>query len=159
MSRLKGSPDFIMSEQTAALVKVLRGVNKDISYATLSRAVGFNITGGTPWLTSARRNLENTEGIVFAVIRGEGLRRLDDSGKVASTTKHARTIGRTARRGKKRLGTVENFTALPMKDQLAATLRATQFEFAAQAVSTRKLPAPAQNATLDIKALTKDILK
>lgn len=150
---------FQMSERTAAIVSTLRGVNQDIGYPTLSRAVGFPVTGATAALISARRHLESTENIVFDTVRGQGLIRLDDSGKVASTERHARTIGRTARRGRKRLGTVENFAGLKPKEQLAATLRATQFEFAQQAVSTRKPVAPPKVEGVGIADMLQQIKK
>jgi hypothetical protein len=156
---LKGNPNFQQSEQTAAIVATLRGVNQDISYVALSKAVGFRVTGATSSLISARRVLESAENIVFDTVRGQGLIRLDDAGKVASTERHARTIGRTARRGRKRLNTVENFSALKPKEQLAATLRATQFEFAQQAVSTKKPSAPPKVEGLDIAALLQQIKK
>lgn len=133
-----GNPMFQLSERTEAIVKVLRGVNQDISYGAIASAVGFPVTGATAALSSARRILESRENIVFETVRGQGLIRLNDSGKVASTERHARTIGRTAKRGSKRLTTVENFAALKPNEQLAATLRATQFEFTQQAVSTKK---------------------
>lgn len=154
---LTGRLNFEMSEETAAVVKALRGVNLDISYTALSRAVGFAVTGATSALISARRHLESRENIVFETVRGQGLVRLDDTGKVKSTERHARTIGRTARRGRKRLNTVENFAALKPKEQLAATLRATQFEFAQQAVSTKKLPDVRAVEKLDIAAALKAI--
>jgi len=160
MSTLNGRPAFIMSEQTAALVGALRGVNRDISYTALSRTVGFAVSGSSPQLASARKHLESRESIVFETIRGEGVRRLDDTGKIGSTAKHARTIGRTARRGRKRLRTVENFAALPQKEQLAATLRATQFEFAEQAVSSKKIENPAaavDSSGSDLKQLLKRV--
>lgn len=160
ITRLKGKPLFVMSKETQAIVEVLRGVNQEISYPHLSAAVGIAVTGNTPALASARRHLESAEGIVFDVVRGQGLVRLDDVGKVASTARHARSISRAARRGKKRIGSIENFAALPNDAQLQATLRATQFEFAHQAVSSKKLDDPSKLAgKLDIKGLMSRIKK
>lgn len=155
MAMLKGRPDFKQSEETISLIKALRGVNQEITYDSLSGMVGFPVSGATPALGSARRNLERNESIVFTTLRGQGLRRLDDTGKVDSTDRHARTIGRTARRGRKRLSVVDNFAGLTKEKQLKSTLRMTQFEFAQQAVSSKVPAALPAVPKLDIKALAK----
>jgi len=154
-TRNKTRSMFERSAETERLIDILRGVNDEISYANASRLAGFAIHGGTPALTSARRHLETQHGIVFDCVRGVGLRRLGDVEKVTSTARHARSIRRTAKRGTTRIGAIENFAALPLKEQLQATLRATQFEFARQAVSAKQVEAPpdVKPGRLDVKAL------
>ncbi len=149
----RGNPAWHMSEETIALIKVLAGVNQDISYADLSRATGYKTP--SPALASARRHLESQANVVFETVRGIGLRRASDDEKVKSTARHLRSISRTSRRGKKRLAAVEHFELLKPATQLEATLRATQFEFVQQAVSTRPAPTPVttNDGKLDIKAL------
>lgn len=153
---------FVMSENTRAMVKALRSINRDVSYETLSKVVGFPVTGATPSLTSARRHLHSAENILFDVVRGQGLRRLDDGEKVSFMAKPAKQIHRASKRGTKVYKSIDNFAALSLPLQLEATLRATQFEFAAMAVSTKKLPGvePVDNTDLNaqlaaIKALGK----
>lgn len=157
--QLKGRLIFEQSEKTLACIKVLRGVNYEVSYDALSQVVGFPVVGSTPALQSARKHLEKFENIVFECIYSEGLRRLDDSSKVRSTARHARQISRTARRGMKRLATVDSFEKLSPSDQLAATLRNTQFQFVRSAMTTPKDDAKMQATNNDLSDVLKNFTR
>lgn len=114
------------SALTQKCIDVLRGINQQIEYPTLLRAIGVQkMPSGA--LASARRALER-EQICFLTIRGFGLRRLSDSEKVASVEKHKRSIKNASKRGIRRLDAVSEFGKLPNIDQLSATISRTTFE-------------------------------
>jgi hypothetical protein len=80
---------------------VLTPVGGTVTYARLSDAVGKPVTGASGALRTARLIAQREDGVVFACIRGEGLKRLDDEGIVSlagaqtlSVRRHARTVGR-----------------------------------------------------------------
>lgn len=120
---------YARSPLTDALYTALRNANGDVSYDALCAAAGgMALDDIRQSLAAARRYLERDEGIVYATIRGKGLRRLSDAEKVDSAEAFTRTIYRTAGRGSRRLDAVHDFSALPNEQQLAATLRRTVFE-------------------------------
>lgn len=159
MEKLKGHPIFEQSEKTLACIRVLRGVNFEISDKAMSESVGFTVTGSTPAVQSARKHLEKVEGVVFERIYGEGFRRLDDTNKVRSTARHVRQISRTARRGMKRLDTIDSFENLSPSDQLTATLRNTQFQFIRSAMTTPKDDSKMQAANNDLSDVLKNFTR
>jgi hypothetical protein len=120
-----------MYEQSAITVKIcelLQGANGVVSYDTIVRAAGVKDFGAArPGLNSARRYLERESGIVFEVIRGKGLRLLDDRERVQSTHGIRRKIFRQSKAGLQRLQTVQDYTALPASDRLTADLNRTLF--------------------------------
>jgi hypothetical protein len=79
-------------------------------------------------MISARRALEREHGIVFAVERGMGLRRMNDAEKVRSTHQVRQAITRKAKGGLKRLDAVANYSALPLHEQTVATINRTVFQ-------------------------------
>src|SRR4051812_43492873 len=69
---------FERNIDTDAVVIALRGVNDEISYRSLASQTGLSVSRAKQVLASARRALRS-EGVLFGVVRGEGLRRLTDS--------------------------------------------------------------------------------
>lgn len=118
---------FEKSYLTTILCDHLRQTNGEISYARICDVAGCDIGVARPAIASARRILER-EKIVFATVRGVGLRRIDDSEIVRSTEKIKGTIRRASRRGIKRLNAVSSIANLLPSDQISATLNRTIFE-------------------------------
>jgi hypothetical protein len=116
---------FERSATTRQVCDALRSTNGDVSYARLCEVTGRGLDQLRPTIAAARRYLERDEGIVFATVRGEGLRRLTDPEKVESAKGFTRKIHRTAGRGITRIGTVSDFTALSNEDQMTATITQT----------------------------------
>ena len=81
---------------------VLTPVGETVTYARLTDALGKPVTGATGALSSARRIAQREDGVVFGVIRGEGLKRLDSEGivdlsgvRTQSVRRHAHRVVRT----------------------------------------------------------------
>lgn len=119
---------FERAKITVDLCNLLRGANGDVTYAAIETVTGKPFDEVRQTVISARRYLERDEGIVFATIRGVGLRRLNDAEKVESATGFTRRIRRVAGRGIQRLNAVSEPAALSNSDQLALTIRKTVFE-------------------------------
>jgi ribosomal protein L30/L7E len=120
---------FQKSDLTRKTIELLAGTNHDISYPAIAAHCGQ--PGMTPRLRSAiaaaRHILERDKGLVFETLRGTGLRRMDDSAIVQSTSAIRLAIRKKARSGQTRLQAVQDFAALSNKDQEQATINQTLF--------------------------------
>ena len=119
--------EYQRSKLTEAICDLLRNANGPVSYKSICKVAGKPLEEIRQTLSNARRYLERDEGIVFATIKGEGLRRLSDSEKVQSAANFSRAIHRTAGRGLQRLDAVADVESLSNEDQMIATIRRTVF--------------------------------
>lgn len=94
----------IISEDSKILAGVLRECQsgQTVEYSTLSKAIGVQdvrspATRG--FLTTARNMVQRENRIVFASVRGVGLKRLDDADKVVVTGEHNKRARRAVNRG------------------------------------------------------------
>lgn len=147
---------FEKSRMTKLLCDHLRIVNEHISYDRIAAITGRPVGDIRAAIASARRILERDK-IVFAVVRGVGLRRINDNEIVQSTEQMKGTIRRASRRGLKRLEAISNVAALPPAEQMTAMLNRTIFEAVHQhAISptTKSATAPAATPPVpDVKNL------
>jgi len=104
------------SPDTNLVVTALRGVNGDVAYVALAAQVDLPVARVKTLLPSARNILRAEQGILFDVVRGVGLRRLDNQGKVKKVDTAVKKISRAAKRGEKELRTVD-YGALSKTDQ------------------------------------------
>lgn len=116
--------NFERSPDTDAVVNVLRGCNSEISYTEAAKRAGLGLPRLKAVLPSARRSLAS-EGILFGVITGEGLKRLTDQDKVRKPEAFKRRVMRGAGRELKHLTTIADFGALSKTDQHSVTLNRT----------------------------------
>lgn len=85
-----------------------------INYKELSLIIGRNIQNGARSnLTSARRIAERDDHYVFDVVRGVGIRRLNDQEMCGLGESALSHIKRTSRRCVKRMVCVRDFSSLP----------------------------------------------
>ncbi len=87
-------------------------IGETATYAELSELVGYSVSGNTGYLATARKQCLR-EGIVFGVVRGVGVRRLNDTEIVGTASGVMTKIRRTARRGATTLTKVNDFESLP----------------------------------------------
>ena len=80
---------------------ILTPVGGVATYARLGDAINKPVNGSCGALRTARLIAQREDGAIFACIKGEGLKRLDDEGIVSlagtqtlSVRRHARTVGR-----------------------------------------------------------------
>lgn len=109
---------FRLSPETNAVVKKLEqaSVGESVSYADLSLCVGGNIQNKKRYhLDSARRILLNDKQIVFGVLPGEGLKRLNDNEIVLESCRSLNRIKRATRTGARKMGCVDNYDNLPVE--------------------------------------------
>lgn len=141
---------FEKSATTQLLYTLLKGVNGEIAYERLVEATGKPLHEIRSALASARRSLER-DRIVFATVRGVGLRRLSDGEKARSTEAIKKSIRRASGRGIRRLNAIENPAMMSNADQLTATINRTIFE------AIRSHTAPAAAATPAEKSPVPDV--
>lgn len=131
--------NFTRTPETDAVVKVLHGVNGEISYQTLAMSAGLTIPRLKTLLGSARRILLK-EKIAFGTIQSFGLRRLGDSDKVAKSEDDKKKMGRVAKRGIKNLASLEAFDRLEPREQLTVTTNRTIFSLTIDHSVTKPKP-------------------
>lgn len=111
-------PSFIASKETAKIQAVIRSmsIGQDMSFDTLSRAVGFKVTSTSAAYQSARRAALRDDGIVTDSIRSFGFRRLSGGETVGKSDRHMKSIRRRARFASKELGAAmrQNLTTAEM---------------------------------------------
>lgn len=121
------------------LAKVSPG--ETISYTELGKEISRMVCGATSELQSARRSLFNDEGIFFSPVRGYGLQRLTDEAKVDASVSDLSKVRKAAKRGAKKLASVEKYDALPPEKQLQHTIRMTAFTALAHISSDKNVEA------------------
>jgi hypothetical protein len=109
-----------LSVDTQVLAKRLLQVEVGsvIAYTELSGLIGRDVQGKARYvLASARRMAERDEHAVFDVVHNEGLKRMDDSGVLASGKRAVVHIRRTATKSAKRLGTCLSYEKLSQDEK------------------------------------------
>lgn len=134
---------FERSETTNDLVEALRGVNDEVSYATLANQVGVGVGRMKASLASARRILVNQkpEPIKFSAIKGHGLRRLDSRGVLREAKVDTRKLGQRAGRIIKHLR-IAKHSELPPIEQVEATILRGKLSSARAALTNKKAERP-----------------
>lgn len=114
-------------------------IGEIVSYDDLGQEIAKPVAGGCPALQTARRSLLNNEGYVFAVIRGEGLKRLSDEEIVAASDQDVNRLRRVAKRGARKLASVGDYAAMSNQCQLRHTTRLSVMTAVAHMASSKGL--------------------
>lgn len=111
-------PSFVASRETNAILAAIRSmsIGQDMSFDSLSRLVGFEVTSTSQAYQSARRAALRDDGIVTDSIRSFGFRRLSGGETVGKSDRHMKSIRRRARFASKELGAAmrQNLTTAEM---------------------------------------------
>lgn len=109
-----------------------------ITYTEISELIGRDVRNGARHLLRAARNWAKREyRIVFGVVTGKGIQRLDDAGKVRAGAGEMSRIRRASRRAAQTLGTVEEFSELPNDMKIRHNMALSVFGIVQQATSTK----------------------
>lgn len=104
-------PDFRLSSDSKALAQALLNieVGETLAYSELTAVIGRNVQGvGADALHTARAVLERDPyRMVFATLRGVGVRRLDDAEIVDTSDKAREHVRRHTRRATRKLECVK----------------------------------------------------
>jgi len=145
---------FERSADTAAVIAALRGCNNEVSYKDLAGQAGLTLLRAKQVLASARRALRTESGILFGVIRGEGLRRLTDADKVKKPEAFKKRVFRGAGREIKDLGTI-SYGNLSKTDQHSVTTNRTVLNVIRQQATVRPEPPRTAIATQPMANIAK----
>lgn len=140
---------FEMSPDTRLIRQRLREmkVGDFVSYTDLSSLISKPVSGATSSLQSAVGSLLRQDSIVFSVIRGEGLKRLNDSEIVAASDCDVDAVRRRAKKAATKITSVQDFAKLTSKEQLAHTTKLSIFTAVASMASDKGIKAVANVAT------------
>lgn len=103
------------SGQTRTLVRMLEQtqINGVVTHAEMTAAIGLDTQGsGYHHLRSACLYLLRTAHMVFAPVVNEGVKRLDDAGKVSEGERRIGLLRRQSKRALRVLASVDDFAAL-----------------------------------------------
>lgn len=140
---------FEMSADTRLLRQALSrvAVGATISYESLSAEISKPVSGSFAALHSARDSLLRHDRIVFSVIRGEGLKRLDDREIISAGDEDVSAIRRKSRKALRKLTAIADYNALSPADQLRHTATVSIFAAVADMATdkgVKKVEATAQ---------------
>lgn len=115
-------PIFQISHETQALVDYFRQVpvGSPVSFATVSKALKFNVTSSLPAYTAARRIAQRDHSVVIEAVRGFGFVRINGGEIVKGAERFFKRIRRGARReaGRQEIAVTSN---LPRDQMMKAT--------------------------------------
>lgn len=134
----KAIPELSLDTQT--LQQMLREleIGEMISYHELSAAIGRDVQEeGYGNLRSATRRLLKADRMVFEAVRGEGIKRLDDRGKVSAGRSHVRRAHTQAKLARSKTSAVDNFDGLPNELKVEHNIVLAQAGTIAHVTSTR----------------------
>lgn len=120
-------PAFQMSADARLLYQHIKSANVGdvLTYKVLSGVISRDVNGGTAALRTAMRRCQNDHEIVFAAVRGEGIKRLSDVEIVDEAAATTAAVRRKANRGAGRLMLVNDFDALPERQKQQHMARAS----------------------------------
>ena len=104
-----------LSEESKSLAKILQDIPPGgvVEYDALSLAVGLDVrTEGRSRLGTARNICMREYAMVFAAVRGKGLKRLVDREMASIGTASLQKINRACRRDVRAMSCVSNYDAL-----------------------------------------------
>lgn len=150
-------PSFALSSDSRLLAQRLRDlkVGEQITYAELGAVISSPVHGGTPALRTALRMLLRDDDRVFGVMRGIGLRRLNDQEIIAAADTDVVSIRHKARRAARKITAIADYDALSPKDQLAHTLKLSMFAAIGEMATERGMKKLASHAT--VKGTAKEL--
>lgn len=147
-----------LSLDTQTIERLLQALPIDgfIAYRDLSAAIGRDVQHGARGnLESARRRLLRTTQILFGVVVNEGLKRLDDIGKVETGRAHVRRAHSHAKMARRKTASVDDFDRLPNAVKVEHNIIMAQAGVIQQMSSertTRKLESTAPPAPMSLEA-------
>lgn len=93
-----------------------KAVGESVTYVELSSVVRFDVQRNRGSLATARRMLLR-EGIVFGIIQGVGLKRLDAAGVAAEVSRGLKSVHRGANRTMRKAETVADPMSMPVSER------------------------------------------
>lgn len=112
------APTFQMSADARLLISFLKSakVGDEFTYEALSNVVSRPVNGGSAALQTAMKRLLRDSDMVFGIIRGKAIKRLDDKSIVDEGASFSNRIRRAARKSFERMAKAD-FNALPREYQ------------------------------------------
>jgi hypothetical protein len=107
-----------------------------ISYSDISDIIGRDIQEDRGSLNTARNRLLEDESMCFGIVRGVGLKRLDDAEKVMAADGYLGKIRRASNRGLKTLASTD-YSSLSKEDKLKHNITASHLGVLKQIASPK----------------------
>lgn len=127
-----------ISADSTAIAALLRAakVGELVSYEAMSRAIGRDVSGHRGAISTARKIVLRENGAVFDAVRGEGMRRLNNSELVDSVDRVRMKIRRAAKRSANTLVCVE-YDALPADKKIKHNASMSMLAMLSEAASEK----------------------
>lgn len=128
--------------------------DEEITYQAISELIGKDIKNGSwHYLQNAREWVLNHHNIVTRCIPTIGIKRLRDSAIVGAGLERTRHIRKTAGKGVKEMGAVQDFNALADNEKIthnAVVMGLTLARFATKSTTTKKIESKVTAQTRDL---------
>lgn len=113
-------PMFRASVDTMLIYKKLTSmeIGEFVSYDELSQIIGRSIQKHNTFLNSARKKALSHDMMVFDVVRGDGIKRVNDSEKIAIGSNSIKRSRRILNKGLRTIASIDNYDALTKEDQV-----------------------------------------
>ena len=113
-------PAFQQRIETQRLIAKLKtvAIGEMVTYEDLTAIAGVDVQKMRQPLRTARRALLVQERIVFGTVTNEGVKRLDDVGKINAADNQRDQIRRKARNARRTATALEDYESLPSSEKL-----------------------------------------
>lgn len=149
MPQLTAVPEICAASRLVHARLVKLGIGDTITYAELSAAAGVNVLKKRNCITTGRNLARRNERMVFGVVRGVGLKRLDDTGIIDDVDRDRCAIRRKSTRAIRKAECVADLAKLgdPDRTRLLANLAIMgAINHATHATGVKKIEAKVQNS-------------
>jgi hypothetical protein len=127
MQTERAIPELSIDTQTIENMLAEAQIGDIVTYEAMSAAIGRDTQREARGnVTTARHRLHQSRQMVFGAVTNVGLKRLDDTGKIAAAQGHTRRGRSQYRRAIRTVSAVDNFDALPNDQKLRHSLIAAQ---------------------------------
>lgn len=110
----KAIPELSIDTQTVERLLLTVPVGETVTYTIISALIGRNVQAQARYvLASAIKRVRKQSNMVFAAVRNEGVKRLDDAGKIANAQGHIRKGRTQAKLARAKTTAVDDYDALP----------------------------------------------
>lgn len=135
------NPIFQMSADSRLLYQHLKTatVGQTILYTDLSAVISKPVSGASPCLHTAIRRCQNSHEMVFASVRGVGVKRLTDTEIVDESVSLTAQVRRKAKKAANRLMLVNDFSGLPERQKQQHMARASILASVAHITTERQV--------------------
>lgn len=107
MKTENNTPTFERSPETVAILELLKNRIAFISYESMSKVAGVEVTGGSNYFQAAKKMAVRDHGILYETVRKVGARLVSSNDTPTVASKSLKKVNRECNRGRMKLRTAK----------------------------------------------------